>query len=600
MTIATRNKTQKGYGPLTKRPAPTGRGVHVGDEWTNVNGDIAKITATGAPGSQVNEWAEIFHATLKPHQRALFVDGTTDVPLADQTGSYATPFASIQQALNAVTREGTIIYVEAGRQTNVASASWHVTMASLAAGATLFVESVDGFPAAGSILVSSSIGSTQQPSQLLNYTGLQQSPPAFLGVSGGVGATSLVDNFLPVTGTYKENLSLPNFDRMSLVGSGPGVIVVNNGPGDTLAWVRTNDPFLPQINQFRCEQFTFYNISPNVADACIRFDGFAETGTSAGYFMMQEASFNYVQTVRLPSTPAATNVWLRRCNRVTFRACPLVRGFVIVNNCSLVIFDQRSAMDRLDLVWDSTLAVPVQGRSSGYVLANGSLVSGTVNLSGHPAFSGSPDTRVGSIIGALLTIGTNAPISASARAPSIVFQGEIAANVEPFVLLPLPTNAVIASTVDFSGARFKDVFIAAPNVIDVTTAGPNVQPITARGARFELFLTTIGTPPAAVRMGANTSWDVRGSWYSGMAMFDAAGPGTLDRDSWALYGKLNVAGAVVITPAFPAGVTAYVVTGSPDTPGSDVAITVKTNAGFTSTPSVAAGNVDFLISRSAA
>ena len=549
---------------------------------------------SGAGGSSL--------APITPHERALFVDGTTSVPTAQQNGSYATPFATIQQALNAITQEGTTVYIECGRQTNVAAASFGQPIAAIPGG-TLFVESVKGFPKTGSVLVSNSIGSTQQPAQLLVYTDIQQSPPAFLGIANGVGAGT-IDSFLPVTGTYEENLTLPDFDRMTLLGSGPGVIVVNPpAGGDTLRWVRSASPTAPQINEFRCEQMTFYNISANVADACIRLDANNEPPTvggtsSAGFFLMQEGAFNYVQTVRLPVT-GTTNVFLRRCNRVIFRACPLVRGIVSVNNCSQVIFDVKSGMNRLDLAYDSTQPLTIQGRSTGYVLANGSNVSDQVNLSGHPRFTGFVDTVIGGLVGTGLIVGNSTP--------SITFQGELSAGTfSPGIVLPLPTNAAAFSTVNFSGARFNR-FGVAPGFINVTSLGPNVQPVLAQGTKFQLTTTQFGAIPSpnAVVLDANCSWDVRGGFYPGMALFPAAGPGTLDRDSWAIYAKpASAVGAVqAIQPAFPVGVagpTGYVVMATIDDLGAgSVAVSLKTNGSFSHKASAAVGNVDFFISRAA-
>lgn len=53
---------KRGYGPLSGpggRPLATGAGVYVGDEWTDLAGNIYKVSAVGAPRSQVNQWSQI-------------------------------------------------------------------------------------------------------------------------------------------------------------------------------------------------------------------------------------------------------------------------------------------------------------------------------------------------------------------------------------------------------------------------------------------------------------------------------------------------------------------------------------------------------------
>lgn len=57
---STRRPIARGYGPLVLRPLATAAGVRIGDEWTSsTDGQLYKVVATGAPGSQVNAWADV-------------------------------------------------------------------------------------------------------------------------------------------------------------------------------------------------------------------------------------------------------------------------------------------------------------------------------------------------------------------------------------------------------------------------------------------------------------------------------------------------------------------------------------------------------------
>lgn len=524
------------------------------------------------------------YATTRPPSRQFFVDGGTTTPTAAQTGGQGAPFKTIQQALNATTKSGTQINIGAGPQTNIANASFGLILSAVV---VIFVESTTGFPTSGTLQVSTSTGVQQ-----VIYTGI--TPNSFTGVAGGVGVGTMNSN-VAVLGLYTENLVMPDVDRMTLLGSGPGTIVTNPiAGGDTLAWVRSAVPGLPVINQFRMAQIYLNNTSPVLTDACMRFDATLETGTTKGLFANMLFEFDNVQCVRNAST--ATNVFFRTLNRVTMRACPLVNGIVDVRNCSLVFFDLKCSMSRADLAYDVALPQPIQGRNN-YAFTNASNVSGAVNLSGHPNLNrasqagAGADTTFGGIVGAGLTVGLGG------FAPSVSFYGEI--NGASGVVLPLPSTLVAVSNVDFTGARFRRFGVPA-GYLNVTSAGGGpVQPVIAWGAKFDLGVSAGGAPTAdAVALDPNCSWDIRGATYAGQAMFSLAG-GTLDRSSWVLYQQPNVAGPVVIAPAFPVGITGYMVGGSPDTPANQVAITAKGAASFTSTPIAPGGFVDFLITRAA-
>jgi hypothetical protein len=519
-------------------------------------------------------------ALALPRSRSLYVDGGTDTPLAQQNGASNAPFATIQQALTAA-KPGTTIYVEPGPQTNIAAASAGLILSAVV---VINVESTDGFPIAGTIPVNTSSGQ-----QWVTYTG--KTATQFTGVAGGVGPGTMNSN-VPILGAYIENLVMPNVDRLSLLGTGPGVIITQpQAGGDTLSWVRTAVPGLPVINQFRMAQISLNNTSAVLTDACIRMDATLEAGPA--FFGVMLFEFDNLQCVR--TGVGATSAFFRRINRVTTRACAFVGGIVDVRNCSLVKFDVQTTGSQATLEYDVANPQPLQGRND-YVILNASIFN-TVVLTGHPSFNrasllgGGADTTIGTLVGIGLSIG------AGGFAPGVYFFGEI--NAVGGVVLPLPSTATDLSIVDFRGARFRNLTGVA-NYINVTSAGPNVQPILAYGATFQLF-TAAGLPTAnAVVLDMNCSWNIRGgSFYSGQAIFPGAGPGTLDRDSWALYAKPNIAGAVVIAPAFPVGVVDYVVAPSVDTPANQVGITLKTAAGFTSTPIAPGGFVDFLLTRAA-
>ncbi len=396
-------------------------------------------------------------------------------------------------------------------------------------------------------------------------------------------------------------------DRLSIIGSGIGTTVIANPPGtagDTVSFVRDTTDL--DIAFFTMSNMFITNDSNTAANTGLRIDGNAETTARFGRLLF------LLDNIRIgrKGAPGATGsgMFIRRVGKLATRSCKFIAqgntGCVVsVNNGSNIEFN-GTEMNNLTLTYDTANATPVGGRAvyrlTNYTEVNG---TGTVTLTGHPIVFVSKESMIvcaGGLQGVALST------AATGFAPVLFFYGlSTNAGGNPGgIVLPLPaTTATEIPYVDFSGATIEPGFgFSTLPYVNITSAGgTSVQQIYAQGAQFNLYATGGLTPAlSAIALASNTSWNVNGAFYPGQTTFPSAGPGTLDRDSWAIYGQVNTAGAVAIAPAYPVGTTAYVVSAMPSATGVSVGIApgAKTASAFTFTNGGnTAATIDFLLTR---
>ncbi len=265
---------------------------------------------------------------------------------------------------------------------------------------------------------------------------------------------------------------------------------------------------------------------------------------------------------------------------------------VTASNCGPGKFS-NCTMTFLGLGYNAAAGVlPSDGR--GIVrLEAGTRVSGALELTNHPSVYVDESSVVGSISADVLSV-------SGGLAPVIEFYGQQGTTlIDGTISIILPTAAVTASKVDFSGSTLR-----APSVA-VSTAG-GTQPFDFRKADLKHAAGVVALTGAGVG-----ALDVRGMTAKVAIPYTVAGGAhTVDRDRIVALSAAVTAAAKTFTfgttapfdlePPFPAGAT-YAVTGTDQAAAAALddylTVTAKSATAFTTGAMTNAKTIDIVLTR---
>lgn len=396
----------------------------------------------------------------------------------------------------------------------------------------------------------------------------------FSTIAAAVAAMTDNTAILVMPGTYPENIVWRDLENTALVGVDASSVVISPAVGDAFSWT----PAVAAVIQtFTIESLTF---KPQSGRSLVL------DGANTGSFLKQGAR---IRGVVFSNASATTDISMNIINSAFLFECTNTSGgdVEVFNSASVIFLNAVFPASKLTVSWDGLKPKPSNGRRN--VALGGTSVFRDIVMDKSPWVLILANSLVINSItdtGLVFDAGSGGPILMCFG--SIGFFGGGGGVTLAYPDAPPGTARLMFTQADLSGP------------IKLSVPGQTRLPVDMRGVVFRQ------TGPATVNIGDFLDMDARGSSYLSQGIFAVSGgpdQGTLDRDTWNIYGvpDFAVPTSIPISPSFPGGTTQYTVTPNTTNP---VAVAIvpggKAFDQFTAVPAAATGVTDFGIVRAQA
>ena len=374
----------------------------------------------------------------------------------------------------------------------------------------------------------------------------------FSTISAALNAAASYTTIKIASGTYQENIVMPNLEGIAIIGDSElNTTIVNDGVSHTFYWYPTTEIF-----SFSLKNITFSN-TENGYDA-IHIDGtaiFGEAAVFGGQFDMDHVNVN--------KKSAGYTVYLNNLGNCNATCGKWVGTSAMLYNISVfrahqIEIGRSSSLNSLYVTFDANLNVGRLGRADNTISQN-SIVWGDVILSGHPFFKADSSSIIRGNIhdsGSALTTYYDA-VTAIDYCPLIMISstvgfGPSTGNIDLTLPDPKPSSSSW-NEISLSGARIcGSVTISKPS--DLPAGQGGYGHVNAHNTTFEVNgdnYTGDITADGYVYM------NLKGSYVTQSTLV-ATGEAFIDRDTHVLsdYDIGDNASVIIpIDPPFPPGVS---------------------------------------------